>query len=174
MWFYKISDYVILWNLWLCCFLKVLTICSKNDSEYVCTWTYSIFILPEEYWWIGCSGPAPKFWFLREHFVLVPSGTFCSGSFGDILFWFLRGHSDSGMEMTSDVHRGDFLGLKTSIRRLMFCYILSGSICNSSVLSGNTIYTRIPIIRLSDLFLCVHCICIRYLLNIVLTFILTL
>ena len=42
--------------------------------------------------------------------VLIPTGTFCSGSFGDVLFWFLRGHSDNGMGRTSDVHRGDFLG----------------------------------------------------------------
>ena len=44
-----------------------------------------------------------------------------SSSFGDVLFWFLQGYSGSSMGRTSDVHRGDFLGLETSIRRLMFC-----------------------------------------------------
>ena len=118
--------------------------------------------------------PAPKFWFFWEHFVLVPSRTFCSDSFGNILLWFLRGHSDSGMGRNSDVHIRDFLGLETSIRRLMFYYVLSDLVCNSPILSSNTIYTRILIIRLFDLFLCVHYICIRYLLSIVPTFNLTL
>ena len=70
------------------------------------------------------------------------------GSFGDILFWFIRRHSDSGIGRTSDVHRGDFLGLKTSIRKLMFYSVQSGSVCNSPILWGNTIYTGISIIQL--------------------------
>ena len=49
-------------------------------------------------------------WFIRGHYVLVPSGTLCSGSFRDIMFRFLRGHYDSGIGRTSDVHRGNFLG----------------------------------------------------------------
>ena len=53
------------------------------------------------------------------------------------------------MERTSAVHRGDFLGLKTSMQWLMFCSVQSGSVCNSLILSGNTIYTGISLIWLS-------------------------
>ena len=124
MWFYEISNYVILWNFWLCDSMK--------DSGYVCIWTCSIFMLPEKYWWIGCSGQRPS-----------------SGSFGDILFWFLWGHFDSGMGRTFDVHKGDFLGLETSIWRLMFYSVQGGSVCNSPILSGNIIYMGIPVKGLS-------------------------
>ena len=82
-------------------------------------WICSIFIFPEEYWWIRWGGLAPKF---------------CSSSFRDTLFWFLwrhsvlilSGYSDSGMGKTSTVHRGDFLGLETSMWRRMFCSVHSG------------------------------------------------
>ena len=41
----------------------------------------------------GVAGQRPSsssfenilFWFIQEHSVMVPSGTFCSGSFGNIL-----------------------------------------------------------------------------------------
>ena len=81
---------------------------------------------------------------------MVPSGTL-SGSFGDTLvpsgtIWFLRGHSDGGIGWTSAVHRGDSLGLKTSIL-LMIRYMFSEWLSmRFMVLSGNTIYTGIPII----------------------------
>ena len=80
---------------------------------------------------MGCGGPAPKF---------------CYGSFEDILLRFIRGHSDSGMGRTSAVHKGDFLGLMTSMRWLIFCSVQSDSVCNSPILSSNTIYTGILII----------------------------
>ena len=85
--------------------------------------------------------------------VLVPSRTFCSGYFGDVLFWFFRGHFDSGMGRISDVHRGDFSGARDPHTKsyVLFCSVLSDSVCNLLILSGNTIYTGIPIIRLSDL-----------------------
>ena len=59
--------------------------------------------------------------------VLVSLRTFCSGSF--------KGHFDSGMRRTFDVYRGA-------------CSVQSDSVCNSPILLGNIIYTRIPIIRL--------------------------
>ena len=91
-------------------FLWICEICGYGICEYVSviqflheTWTRSVFILPDEYWWIGCGGPAPKYviWFLRGHF----------GSFGNTLvlsgtIWFLRERSDGGMGWTSTVHRG--------------------------------------------------------------------
>ena len=77
------------------------------------------------------------------------------------------------MGKTSDVHIVDFLGLETSIRRLMFYSVQSGSVCNLPILSGNTIYTGIPIIRLSDL-LYVHSAFAYVSYSVVLTFILTL
>ena len=46
------------------------------------------------------------------------------------------------------MHKGDFLGLKTSMRWLIFYSVQSGSVCNSPILSGNTIYTGILIIWL--------------------------
>ena len=73
---------------------------------------------------------------------------FYSGSFKDVLFWFLRGHSDSDMGRTSDVHRWDFLGLKTSMRRLISRSVQSDSIYNSPILSGNIRYIGILIIWL--------------------------
>ena len=80
-----------------------------------------------------------------------------------MLFWFIWRHSDNSMGRTSDLHRGDFLGLETSIRRLIFYFVQSGSVCNSPVFSDNTIYMGISIIQL----LCALCICIRYLLSVV-------
>ena len=142
---------MILWNFWLCDSMK--------DSSYVCIWTCSVFILPKEYWWIGCGRPGPKF---------------CYGSFGDILFWFLRGHSSSGIGRTSTVHRWNFLSLETSMQQLIFCSVQSGSVCNLPILSGNIIYTGLPIIRLSDLLLYALCIFIHYLLSVVLMYMLTL
>ena len=69
-----------------------------------------------------------------------------------VLFWFFQGHSDSGMGKTSALHRGDFLGLKTSMRWLMFYSIQSSSVCNSPILSSNIIYIRILMVWLSILF----------------------
>ena len=105
-----------------------------KDFGYMCIWICSVPILPEEYWWIECGE-------------LVPN--FCYGSFGNILFWFFWEYCDNGMRRTSIVHRGDFSGLKTFMRRLMFCYVQSSSICNSPILSGNIIYTGILTIWLS-------------------------
>ena len=53
------------------------------------------------------------------------------------------------MGRTSDVHKWDFLGLETSIRRLIFYSVQSGSVCNSPILLGNTIYMGILVIWLS-------------------------
>ena len=108
------------------------------------TWTRGVFILPDEYWWIGCGGPAPKY--------LVPSETLL-GSFGDIIYssfgntliavWGGPLQYTEGFEM--------YLGLETSIL-LMICYMLSEWLSmRFTVLSGNTIYTGIPIIWLSVL-----------------------
>ena len=105
-----------------------------KNSGYMCIWIYNVFILPEEYWWIGCGRTVPKFY---------------SGSFGDVLFWFIRGHSDRGMTRTSDVHKKDFLGLVTSIWQVMFCSVQSGSICSSLILSSNIICTWILVKWLS-------------------------
>ena len=120
---------MILWNFWLCDSMK--------DSKFVFIWICSVFIFPEEYWWIEYGRSMTNFYF---------------GSFEDVLFWFLQEYSDSNMGRTSVVHKGDFLGLKTSMWQLMFCYVQSGSVCNSLILSGNTIYTGIPIIWLSVFF----------------------
>ena len=75
----------------------------------MCTWICSVFISLEKYWWIGYDGSVPKF---------------CFGSFVEILFWFLRGHSISDMGRTSVVHRGDFLGHETfndDLCSVLFC-----------------------------------------------------
>ena len=76
----------------------------------------------------------------RPNSVLVLSRIFCYGFFEDVMFWFLQRYSDSGMGKTSTVHKGDFLGLKVFIQRLMFYFVQSGSVCNSPILLGNTIY----------------------------------
>ena len=112
-----------------------------TDFEYVCIWTCSVFILLKEYWWIGYRGPAPKF---------------CFGSFKDILFWFLWEHSDNGIGRTSAVHRGDFLGLKTSMRRLRFCSVMSGSVCNSLIFGPRWVYMSILTLWFSFWEFCSH------------------
>ena len=155
-----------MWNFWLYDFLKVLSICSKKDSEYICTWTCSVFILPEEYWWIGCGGLAPKFWFLRKHYVLVPLGTLCSGSFGDILitiwgrpllytnriFWKAR-----------DIHAMAYVLFYSGWLNMQF----------TNLFSQYNIHWD-PNHTIVSFLLCALCIYIRYLLSVVLTFILTL
>ena len=113
--------------------------------------------------------PSGTLWFLREH----------SGPFGDNMvlsgtIWFLREHSDGGMGWTSAIHRGDFLGLETSIL-LMTCYMFFEWLSmRFMVLSGNTIYTGIP----NHMIICslsrALCICIRYSLSFILTNILIL
>ena len=73
---------------------------------------------------------------------------FCYSSFDDVLFWFLWEYSNSDMGRTSAIHRGDVLGLKTSMWWFMFYSVQSGSVCNSPILSDNIIYTRISTIWL--------------------------
>ena len=72
--------------------------------------------------------------------ILVHSRTFYYDSFRDILIATWGGPL---------LHRRDFLGLKTSMRQLIFCYAQSGLVCNLPVLSSNTIYTGILIIWLA-------------------------
>ena len=144
---------MILWNFWLCDSVKLLTYDSMKDSGYVCIWTYSVFILPKEYWWIGCGGPAPKFWFFRGHSVLVLSRTFCSGSFG-----IQRGFSGA-----RDLHKTTYVLLCSEWLSMKFTNLV-----RQYNIHGDPNHMFVSFL------LCALCICIRYLLSAALTFILTL
>ena len=137
---------MILWNFWLCDSMK--------DFGYVCIWTCSIFILSKEYSWIGWSGPVPKF---------------CFGSFGDILFWFFQEHSDSGIERTSAIHRGDFLGSR-QLSVLFYSEWLSMQFTN--LVRQYNIHRDPNHMVISFLFYAL-CLYMRYLLSVILTIMLT-
>ena len=67
-----------------------------KDFGFVCIWICSVFILQKEYLWIGCDGPAPKFWSRSFRDILIAAwggpllyteGIFwCSRSPCDILY----------------------------------------------------------------------------------------